>query len=449
MARTKIIIGRKFSSTRSIASKALKVSKTPIKMACAFVADRSPKFKEFYHGAKIKKRYRIFRKYANLPIDNKLVTFESFMGRKYADSPKAIYECMLKDPEFKDYRFVWFFREGVMDEYLYLEKNGRTSVVRWASPEYYKTYATAAYWFTNSRIPSAIFPREGQHYVQCWHGTPLKRLGFDIEVSASDARNDAAMVREMYEFDARRYTYMISPSAYCSEKFASAFNLNAIGKGDIMIEEGYPRNDAIVNHTQEDIDRIRESLGIDKDKKVVLYAPTWRESQHEDGTGYLFESPIDFKKMKESLGEDYVVLFRAHYFVANAFDFEEHKGFVVDVCNYPEINDLYIASDILITDYSSVFFDFGILKRPEIFYMYDLKYYKDELRGFYISLDELPGPIVEEEADLFEAIKNADKWMVEKEFREKYDRFTAKFTYLDDGHAAERVVNRIFKQKVK
>ncbi|MCQ2563572.1 MAG: CDP-glycerol glycerophosphotransferase family protein [Mogibacterium sp.] len=366
------------------------------------------------------------------------------MGRKYADSPKAIYEYMLKDPAYRDYHFVWFFKDRIMDEYLYLEEDERTELMLWGSPDYYRTYARAGYWITNSRVPKQIGIKDGQTYVQCWHGTPLKRLGFDIEVAASEARNTVQTVREVYENDASRYTYMVSPSRYCTEKFISAFNLKALGKEDIVIEEGYPRNDEIVNHTEADVKRIRESLGIPEEKKVILYAPTWRDNQHEQYIGYVYESPIDFAEMKKRFGDDYVVLFRAHYFIGNTFDFEEYNGFVIDACLYPEINDLYIISDILITDYSSVFFDYGILKRPEIFYMYDLEYYRDELRGFYISLDELPGPVIENQEALFDSIATVDEWFSTPEMKDKYEAFENKFTYLDDGHATERVVRRVF-----
>lgn len=436
---------KQFSSKRDTKSKIIYSIKKPIKIVCRNLSHRLTIFKKLYIAAKLKKRKKRYEHFAKEPINQKLMIFESFMGRKYADSPKAIYEYMLNRQEYKDYNFIWFFKERVMDDYLFLEQNDRTKLILWGSPEYYEAYATAKYWFTNSRVPGSIGIRDGQNYVQCWHGTPLKRLGFDIEVDAKDARNQAETVKKVYEDDARRYTYMISPSAYCTEKFTSAFNLKAIGKSDIIVEEGYPRNDEIVNHTEADIESVKKKLGIAANKKVVLYAPTWRESQHQDGLGYVYESPIDFDKMKATLGNDYVVLFRAHYFIANQFNFDEYKDYVIDVCNYPEINDLYIVSDILITDYSSVFFDYGLLKRPIIFYMYDLKYYRDELRGFYISLDELPGPIVEKQEDLFEKIKTVNQWSQKKDMREKYEAFTNKFTYLDDGHATERVVKRIVK----
>ena len=437
-------MARQYSSKSSTKSIIIKTLKRPIKKALSKFSKNNVDFRKKYLKLKRKRRSIIFNNAAKQPIEEKTVIFESFMGRKYADSPKAIYEYMVNSEEYKDYKFIWFFRERCVEEYLYLEKNGRTSLMLWGSPEYYKNYATAKYWITNSRMPLAIVPREEQVYVQCWHGTPLKRLGFDVEVEANDARNNAKEVMEIYESDARRYKYMVSPSSFCTEKFKSAFNLEAIGKGDIIIEEGYPRNDEIVNHTTEKVEEIKKKLGIAPDKKVVLYAPTWRENQHVRGVGYTYEAPIDFKQMNEKLGDDYVVLFRAHYFIANAFDFGEYEGFVYDVCEYPDINDLYIISDVLITDYSSVFFDYGILKRPVVFYMYDLKYYKDELRGFYIDLSELPGPIVETQEDLEDKLANVEVWSASPEYQKKYEEFTNKFTYLDDGHATERVVKAIF-----
>ena len=434
----------RYSSKRRLRSRIIRTIKRPIRWTASEIGKRSKLFKKVYRSSLHLKRRLRYNMYANQEIDNRLIVFESFMGRKYADSPKAIYEYMVNNPAYSEYHFVWFFKDRIMDEYLHIEENERTELILWGSPDYYRTYAKAGYWITNSRIPKDIGIRDGQTYVQCWHGTPLKRLGFDIEVDANDARNTVQTVREVYENDASRYTYMVSPSRYCTEKYISAFNLKALGKEDIVIEEGYPRNDEIANYTDEDVERIRNSLGIPEEKKVILYAPTWRDNQHQSHVGYVYESPIDFTEMKNRFGDEYVVLFRAHYFINNKFDFAQFNGFVIDACLYPEINDLYVVSDILITDYSSVFFDYGILRRPEIFYMYDLDYYRDELRGFYISLDELPGPIVEKQEDLFDCINSLDEWFASPEMQAKYEAFENKFTYLDDGHATERVVRRLF-----
>ena len=372
-------------------------------------------------------------------FNNKRVLFESFMGRKYVDSPKAIYEYMVNNKKFKDYEFVWFFNNP--EDYKFLEKNHNTKVIKYGSKAYFKYYATSKYWITNSRVSDAIVKRKGQIYVQCWHGTPLKRLGFDIEVSGGNAMNSLKDIRYKYQVDSKKYTYMVSPSKFCTEKFISAFNLKAVGKEDIIIEKGYPRNDFLVNYKESDIKRIKKDLNLPKDKKIILYAPTWRDNQHKSGVGYTYKTEVDFDNLRNELGDEYIILFRAHYFVANAFDFAKYKGFVYDVCNYDDINELYIISDILITDYSSVFFDYSILKRPMIFYMYDLEEYKGKLRDFYFDISELPGPIIEKESDLIKAIKDTNKFKYDK----KYKAFNDKYTYLDDGKASERVVKEIFK----
>ena len=347
--------------------------KRTVKRVIKKATKKSGALNSLYTGAIAKKRQRRYEKFSELPIDDKLVVFESFMGRKFADSPRAIYERLKESEEYKDFRFVWCFRDSVRESFSYLEGEPRTSIVRWGSEEYYKTYAYAGYWVTNTRVPAAIKRREGQEYVQCWHGTPLKRLGCDIETEATEPKE---VTQKVFHDDAGRYTYFISPSPYYTRVMTSAFDLKALGKEDTIIETGYPRNDFIVNHTEEDCAEIKNRLGIPEGKKVILYAPTYRENQKNQGRGYKYSEPLDFGHLREELGGEYVILFRAHYYIAQLFDFDEYSDFIIDASDYPEINDLYVISDLLVTDYSSVFFDYGILRRPVIFYMYDLEFYK-------------------------------------------------------------------------
>ena len=377
--------------------------------------------------------------YFTTNVDSNTIVFEAYMGRSYACSPKAIYEYMLHNKKYSSYNFIWFFKN--IEDYKFLEKNKNTIVVKYKSKKYYQYYAKAKYWITNSRIPDVILKKKSQKYIQCWHGTPLKKLGYDITVEGGNAMNSLKDIRKKYRIDAKKYDYMVSPSKFCSEKFRSAFNLKKYNKENIIIEEGYPRNDFLINYTQKDVDRVRKDLNIPKNKKIILYAPTWRDNQHESGVGYVYEPEINFKKLQILFGEDYILLFRSHYFIANYINLDEYKGFVYNVSQYDDINDLYIISDLLITDYSSVFFDYAILKRPIIFYMYDLKEYKNKLRDFYINLKELPGPIVENEKDLVKEIKSIDK--NKKKYFNTYKKFNEKFNYLEDGNATERVVEKI------
>ena len=170
------------------------------------------------------------------------------------------------------------------------------------------------------------------------------------------------------------------------------------------MEVGYPRNDDLFRYTEEKCENIKKELGIPADKKVILYAPTWRQSQHTAGEGFTYSLGIDFDKMKTRLGDKAVILFRTHYFISNSFDFSKYGGFIKDVSSYDEINDLYLISDLLITDYSSVFFDYANLERPILFYMYDYEAYREEMKDFYFGIGLLPGP-VEEERDISEDVE--------------------------------------------
>lgn len=372
-------------------------------------------------------------------VDDKTIFFEVYDGRNYTCSPKAIYEKMLTMKEFKNFKFVWAFNDPLKHDVL---KDKRLVIVKTNTKDYYKYISSSKYWIVNSIMDECITKKKGQVYVQCWHGTPLKRLRYDIEVNGA-VLNTIEEIRKRNDRDAIKFDYFISPSKYCTEKFTSAFNLIALGKKNIIIEEGYPRNDSLFNKNKKDIDKIKEKLGIPKNKKVICYLPTFRDNQHTSGVGYTYNLAIDFDSLKKRFGKDYVILFKPHYFIANKIDLSKYKNFVYNVANYDEINDIYLASDLLITDYSSVFFDYANLDRPVMFYMYDFDDYKNNLRDFYISLDELPGPIAKTQEELEDYIINVDKSI--SKYKKTYEKFNNKYNYLDDGNASERVIRVIFK----
>lgn len=365
-------------------------------------------------------------------IDPKLIMFEVFMGRQYSCNPKAIYEYITGDSRFDDYRLVWAFRD--VEKAKKIPELSRAEIVKMKSKEYFRTCAEAAFIITNSNLDNRISKQPGQTFIQTWHGTPLKKLRCDIEAESGNANNSLEEIKYRNDVDMIRYDYFISPSEFCTEKFTSAFNLKELGKEKIIIETGYPRNDILINYKPERINEIKYKYGIDPDKKIILYAPTFRDNRH-DGSGYVYDTHLDFDKLRYELGQDYIILFRAHYFVANQFNFEKYNGFVYDMSRLDDINELYLISDLLITDYSSVFFDYANLERPILFYMYDLEEYANEIRGFYFDLNILPGPIVKDEDNLILEIKRLENW--EKD--EKYNSFNKRFNYLDDGRASRRV----------
>ena len=390
-----------------------------------------------------KRKIKYLKYYYKYDVDDKMIFFEAYNGRNYACSPKALYEYMIKNKKFNDYKFVWAFKNVNQHKIL---KNKNTIVVKTNSKEYFKYLSLSKYWIVNSLIDVSIKKKKNQIYLQCWHGTPLKKLRYDIEVKGA-VLNTISEIRKRNDLDAIKFDYFISPSKFCTEKFISAFNLKKLGKDNIIVEKGYPRNDYLFNYKKEDIDKIKKLLKLPKGKKVILYAPTFRDNQHTSGVGYTYNLGINFDKMQKELSKDYIILFRTHYFVSNSFDFSKYDKFIYDVSKYDDINDLYIISDLLITDYSSVFFDFANLKKPMLFYMYDLDDYKNNLRDFYFDLNILPGPIVKQEDDLIKEIKNIDNY--DELYHDKYIKFNKKFNYLDDGKSTERVVEVIFNETKK
>lgn len=403
-----------------------------------------PFLNNFFKNSYINKKASDYQKISqNTKTDQKLVVFESFQGRSYSCSPKAIYKYMISSEEFSDYKYVWVFR----DLNVHGEFPENTTLVKFDSQEAFKAFAAAGTWIVNSRLRDFYVPREDQKYIQCWHGTPLKKIGCDITCSGN-ATSTVDEIHAEYESDAEKIYKFISPSDYTTEKLISAFNLEKIGKQSAVIQQGYPRNDALFNTSEEYVQNIRASFNIPAEKKVVLYCPTFRDNQH-NSDGYSLEIGMDFMSLKEKFGDDIIILFRAHYFIASKFDFQKYNGFVVDVSNYDDINDLYLISDILITDYSSVFFDFANLNRPMIFYFYDEKEYRSEIRDFYFGTAMLPGIAASNEEKLEKALgdilsdfKKGGNGLMR--YKTAISAFNKRFNPLEDGHSTERTVKKIF-----
>jgi CDP-glycerol glycerophosphotransferase len=408
----------------------------------------------------------------SIAVEPSVVVFESFEGRGFTDSPRALYQAMLRDPRFAGTEKVWAFRAPLLralqarggydirgigapapgdvvsvdlDATLgarALEELRAAVIVPFKSPEYRRTHARASVWISNTVVPSYMALRPGQTYLQAWHGTPFKRLGCDIPSgTAGSAGMSVRDIHERYRHEGARLTWLLSQSPYATDKLGSAFDLVSTGRTGAIIEAGYPRNDFLATFTEEDVVLIRTRLGVPEGKRVILYAPTWRENQHTSGVGYTFETEADFDALREALGDEYVVLFRAHCLVASTFDFAAHGGFVIDASSTDDISDLYVISDVLVTDYSSVFFDYGNLRRPVIFYMYDLDQYAGEVRGLYLGLDELPGPVVRTTRELIDALR-ASEHPTAQDVAGR-ERFRGAFSPLDDGHASERVIQRM------
>ena len=367
--------------------------------------------------------------------DDKTVVFESFQGRSVACNPKALYEAMKSEPQYRDYQLIWSLRNTDREDL----EGDNTLVVKFESFQYYRALAKAKYWVFNSNPRPFLKPRKNQVFLQTWHGTPLKKIGCDVE-KTGNALTEISEINRIYTGESRKISYMISPSEYCTEKFISAFQMKDVNKEDKVLTTGYPRNDYLFKATDEDCQEIKSRLNIPKDKKVVLYAPTFRDDKYSAAAGFELANYIDFDLAKKNLGEDYVILFRAHYFISQRLDVSQYQGFVYDVSNVEDINTLYVISDILVTDYSSVFFDYANLKRPIVFFMADFNEYKNNLRDFYIDINQLPGPVVDNQEELFKYIARFAK---EFTVDEKYKEFNDKYNYLDGPCTSKKVLDMI------
>ncbi len=365
---------------------------------------------------------------------DKMVFFESYHGKRCGDSVKAIYEEMAEDDAFRDYTFVWAFTNP--KNHRELTENPHTILVKKGSRDYFRYAAASRFWVNNVSVPDFLIPGKHQVYIETWHGTPLKRLGCDIETD-SDPRQSRERMHKRYRKKGKKVTHFLSPSPYYSEKIASAFGLEQREENK-FIECGYPRNDALFHYSEEDIAQIRERLGIQDEQKVILYTPTWRDTDFQEQSGFRYNASVDLEKVMEGLPEDCVLLFRAHHQIGLS-GVIENTSRIIDVTDIDDINDLYIISDLMITDYSSTMFDFSVLKRPMVFHMYDREEYANNIRGFYLDLSELPGPITEDETALAQAVTQQLKHF-DYNKDSKYQAFHDKFNKWEDGQAARRVI---------
>ena len=386
---------------------------------------------------------------ASTAVDEKLVFFESFGGRSFSCSPRAIFLSMLQQERFADYRFVWCFkgyRAGIALEYDPALSDPRVTIVKRGSTEYFDSLAAAKVLVLNTRLPEYVTPKPDQVFVQCWHGTPLKCLGYDVQIETTNALNTTQELADRFGLDATKWTYLLSPSAYTSRHLADAFGLPEERRASVVLEEGYPRNDEIaLAHADATCARqqeLREQLGVPEGKKVLLYAPTWRDNSYKAGVGYTFDYLIDFDLLQRELGDEWVVLFRPHYYIANHFDFSAYEGFVIDVASWGNINELYIAADALVTDYSSVMFDYAIMRRPIMLFVPDYDTYANDIRGFYFDLSKIPGPHCKETSELVGHLKDIDGYW--EQYRSAYEAYVERFCPKDDGHAAARVIDRVW-----
>lgn len=377
----------------------------------------------------------IYNKVFNrLPVSKKKVIFESFLGRNVSGNPKYIYDYMVQENMDQNYKFYWVVND--FDEHI----EGNHTKLKRKSLKYYYHMATSGYWVFNSRQTGEIVKRPDNTYLQTWHGTPLKKLASDMTDVDMGGNTNVAEYQENFFVHSRRWDYLLAQNDYSEKIFKRAFNFNK------EILKGYPANDILYNQdNDENITKLKEKLGLPTDKKVILYAPTWRDNNFYKKGHYKMDLELEIDKMREALSDEYVLVIKAHYLIANNIDDSKYEGFAYNLSKGTDIQELYLVSDIMITDYSSTMFDYANLKRPMIFFAYDLENYRDSLRGFYFDFEKTaPGPIVKTTEDVISSIKHID--IVKENYAELFDNFYNTYCHVDNGNSAKYIVERIFNE---
>ena len=351
----------------------------------------------FYSGSLLLKVLKLFVK-----SDDKLILFISFGGRKFDDSPKAIYDKMIKDSRYDACRIVWAFVNPDVFEIPRGEK------VKCDTFSYFVTALKARVWISNSTVERGLdFKGNNTFYFDTWHGTPIKKMGCDVGVDAKSFKGKGRWAVD----------YFTCQGEFDADVFGRVFY--KIGR-DKMHIIGLPRNDVYSNYTADYKIYLREKLGIPTNKRIILYAPTFREFNKGISMAVEVSVPINLEKWRNILAEDYVLLFRAHYEVAKGLDIKD-DDFVREMSDYPLLEDLMIVSDILISDYSSIFFDYSIMGKPMISFCYDYDRYASE-RGMYFDIRDYL-PYANNEDALLDLLKTGDNdnfVAKTKEFRSKF-----------------------------
>jgi CDP-glycerol glycerophosphotransferase len=352
--------------------------------------------------------------------DPKLVLFDSWRGT-YSDNPRAISEALHQRRP--DLGQVWVANEQARPP-------------EWAETcapsgrAYLAALGRAAYLVTNIEMPGYYRKPRGARYLQTWHGTPLKRIGLDIPGGTPALAGGQRYFRQLRR-DVRKWDALISPNAFSTEIFRRAFDYD--GR---ILETGYPRNDLLLSPAAEERRKTtRAALGLADETRAVLYAPTWRDS-------WSFDPQLDIAALARRLGETHAFLLRPH--PHSPVEWERLRGSsAIDVSGHPDIRELYLATDVLVTDYSSAMFDFAVTRKPMLFFTYDLDEYRDVTRGFYFDFEsEAPGPLLRTSDEVADALEDLEA--VSARYAPAYAAFCDRFCALEDGTTTERVIDAFF-----
>ena len=388
------------------------------------------------HNAPPKKSWEKYYSayHMNEKIEDNWVLYESSGGIGMTCNPYAIFKAFMKRDDFKDYYHVWVLIDSKEKERLskkYAEyDNVRFILNKSRAYAYYLT--KAKYLINNTSFPAVFSKRNEQVFVDTWHSTTVKYLGYDVKGGNFLNKN---MIRNLLMAD-----YIISPNSFMTKIFNESFFLKNIYTGKYF-EEGFPRNDAFFNTTKEETVAYLKELGIEinPDKKILLYAPTWTGNKVSNPVIDMSKYTDFFAYINEKFSDEYQVLIKPHQVVYKQLSKAEKATGLYIPFNV-DTNELLSIVDVLVTDYSSIYFDYLPTKKPIIFYVPDYKEYEN-MRGIYFTLDELPGPYSFNLEGVASFIENIDE--VKTKYAKVMEETAAWACRYDDGRVAERLLNVI------
>ncbi|EGQ2788309.1 teichoic acid biosynthesis protein, partial [Staphylococcus pseudintermedius] len=352
-------------------------------------------------------------------------------GKSITDSPYAIFLGLNAHETFSNYQHIWVVDHP--DTLVFYQEKFKVfqnvSFVIKESNEYLKALTESKFLINNATFPAYFTKKPQQIYINTWHGTPLKHMGFDVKNNLKGSQNT------MKNFLAS--DYMISPNAHTTNIFKHAFKLDGLYSGEIL-EIGYPRIDLTINTTANEArEYLAEHLNLKKNP-IILYCPTWRGKNVNDPENSLLNVFEEIKLLNQKLPHQ--VLVKVHPFVySKAKEMPELKPYLVP--DFLDTNQLMPAVDLMITDYSSIFFDFLVTDKPIVFYVPDLDKYQNE-RGVYIDLCALPGPVADNIQDVITLVSNES--YKDADVQGKYAKFKHNFVNYENGSVTERLIESVF-----
>ncbi|MEG0731817.1 MAG: CDP-glycerol glycerophosphotransferase family protein [Vagococcus sp.] len=408
-------------------------------MAINEVKKRYKKIKnQLFPSMHQKMRLHYAANYDSKAIDDSLILYETRDGKSIVDSPYAMFLELARNEKYQSYKHLWVVNKNVehIENSIPKDLRDKVTFITRGTLQYVDAMLEAKYLITNSTFESFFVKREGQIYINTWHGTPLKYMGFDIPGAVNHSQN---VLRNFLMTD-----YILSPNKHTSDIFINSYKLKGIYAGQI-VEGGYPRIDFTLTSDKEEVQRKIESHGvfINKELPVLLFSPTWKGKSVNKAEDDIEQIINETLTLVEKFSTRYNVLVKVHPFIFSKMNENERVAPYL-VSDLVDANEVLSLVDVLVTDYSSIFFDFLVTKKPIIFYSWDKDLYQEN-RGMYLPDGDLPGPTAENLDELIGLIENVNESSIK--YQDKYQRLAERMTPYDNGQVTKKYIEYIFEKK--